>query len=85
MLSLDASIALGGGKQPLIERRPSLAKLIKFENRYGSIPRWRRGGGGRLCEILAKWGWAFTQTGALTRVDTVHPELATYLSSSNYT
>ena len=70
MLSLDAAIVLGGGKQPLNERRPSLAKLTSFENRCGSIPRWR--GGGHLCEKLAKWGWAFTQTGALTRADTVY-------------
>ena len=53
MLSLDAAIALGGGKQPLNERRPSLAKLISFENQCGSIPRWRGGGGeGPLCEII---------------------------------
>ena len=63
MLSLDGAITLGGRKQPLNERRPSSAKVILFENRCGSIPRWRggggvnvEGGGGRLCEILAKWG-----------------------------
>ena len=56
MLSLETAIAVGGGKQPLNERRPSLAKFILFENRCGSISRWRGGGGGHLCEILAKWG-----------------------------
>ena len=48
MLSLDAAIALGGGKQPLNERRPISAKLILFENWCGSIPRWRGGGGGNV-------------------------------------
>ena len=43
MLSLDAANALGGGKQPLNERRPSLATLISFENRRGSIPKLRGG------------------------------------------
>ena len=46
---------------PLNEQRPSLATLISFENRRGSILKLRGGGGGvtvggRLCEILAKWG-----------------------------
>ena len=37
MLSLDAANVLGGGEQPLNERRPSLATLISFENRRGSM------------------------------------------------
>ena len=49
------SIALGGGKQPLNEWRPSSAKL----NHFVKKPVWihpQMGGGGHLCEILAKWG-----------------------------
>ena len=40
---LDAAIALGGGKQPLNERRPSSAKLI---SKTGVDPSPDGGGGG---------------------------------------
>ena len=80
MLSLDAAIALGGGKQPLNEWRPSSAKLILFENRCGSIPRWGGGGvkvgggggGAFMWNTGQVGGWTLAQTWALTRENTVY-------------
>ena len=43
MLSLDAAIALGGGKQPLNERRPSSAS--SFCSKTGVDPSPDGGGG----------------------------------------
>ena len=44
MLSLDAAITLGGGKQPLNERRPSSAS--SFCSKTGVDPSPDGGGGG---------------------------------------
>ena len=44
MLSLDAAIALGGGKQPLNERRPSSSS--SFCSKTGVDPSPDGGGGG---------------------------------------
>ena len=81
MLSLDGAITLGGRKQPLNERRPSSAKVILFENRCGSIPRWGgggcvnvEGGGGVYVKYWPSGGWALARTGALTRENTVYLE-----------
>ena len=67
MLSLDAAITLGGGKQPLNERRLSLFRL---KTGVDSSP--DGGGGGVYVKYWPSGGWAFTQTGASTRADTVN-------------
>ena len=52
MLSLDAAITLGGGKQPLNER-PSSASSFCSKTGVDPSPDLWGGGGGRLCVILA--------------------------------
>ena len=57
MLSLDAAIALGGGKQPLNERRPSSASSFCLKTGVDPSPDGGGGvygwGGGGLCVIMA--------------------------------
>ena len=67
MLSLDAAIALGGGKQPINERRPS-----SFCSKTGVDPSPDGGGGGVYVKYWPSGGWALAHTGALTRENTVY-------------
>ena len=70
MLSLDAAITLGGGKQPLNETKTQFGQAHFIRKPMWIHPQMG-GGGGVYVKYWPSGGWAFIQTGALTRADTV--------------